>query len=61
MKYIFLFLALLSTLIWVNITVAEIANGGSVYKTTLEDEKKRASAKTVLAVLISLFWTLFFS
>lgn len=56
-----LFIAILSTLIWVNITVAEILNAKlNPYKETDDSDKKRTVLKNYLTIIMALFWAIVF-
>jgi hypothetical protein len=56
-----LFIAILSTLIWVNITVAEILSAKlNPYKETDDSDKKRTVLKNYLTIIMALFWAIVF-
>ena len=54
-----LFIAIFSTLIWVNITVAEILSAKlNPYKETDDSDKKRTVLKNYLTIIMALFWAI---
>lgn len=56
-----LFIAIFSTLIWVNITVAEILSTKlNPYKETDDSDKKRTVLKNYLTIIMALFWAIVF-
>lgn len=56
-----LFIAILSTLIWANITVAEILSAKlNPYKETDDSDKKRTVLKNYLTIIMALFWAIVF-
>ena len=54
-----LFIAILSTIIWLNITVAEILEAKlNPYKATDESDNKRTVLKNYLSLIMALFWAI---
>lgn len=54
-----LFIAILSTIIWLNITVAEVLSAKlNPYKETDESDKKRTVLKNYLSLIMAIFWAI---
>lgn len=60
--YICLFIAIFSTLCWLNVTIAEIITARvNPYATDNSIDKKRALIKNALSLIMSITWTVFIS
>jgi hypothetical protein len=54
-----LFIAILSTIIWLNITIAEILEAKlNPYKETDASDNKRTVLKNYLSLIMALFWAI---
>lgn len=57
--YVCLVIAIFATILWLNVTIAEINTTRlNPYAKSIEDEdmKRNAEVKTVLAIIMALFW-----
>ena len=54
-----LIIAILATVVWINITVSEVVNAKiNPYTADNETDKKRAVIKNYLALIMALFWAI---